>query len=80
MGCSLILLAALVATIPALAQYRPYGSTYPQPRPYSSHPQPTPVKPSYERFPQPERRRLVIIHQNNQPKLCSSYAGVIRCP
>lgn len=80
MARSLILIAALVVPLPVLAQYRPYGSTYQQPRPYSSYPQPTPVKPFYERFPQPERSGPVIIHQNNQPKLCSSYAGVIRCP
>jgi hypothetical protein len=77
---SVILLAALTATVPALAQYRPYGNTYQQPRSYSSYPQPTPVKPFYERYPQPERSGPVIIHQNNQPKVCSRYAGVTRCP
>ena len=74
----LLLLAALLAPLPVLAQYSPYRmNTFQQPRPYSP---PAPVKPFHERFPQQERNGAVIIHQNNQPKVCSRYAGVTNCP
>lgn len=61
---SLILVAALVAPLPALAQYKPYGSTYQQPRPYQS--QPAYVPPFQQRCPEPACSGQTIIHQGGR--------------
>lgn len=75
---SLFLLAFLVAPLPVLAQYRPYGSTYQQPRPYQS--QPAYVAPFQQRYPEPARSGQTIIYQGGRPKLCHTYANTTICP
>ena len=67
--------------VQSLAQYQPYRpNNYLQPRPYNPYPVRQPqVAPAYDRYPV-QRSGPVIIHQNNQPKVCHQYAGVTRCP
>ena len=77
---SLLLLLALAAPLPAMAQY---GSSYQQPRPYNPYPgrsQPSSVPSFQQRYPEPQRSGQTVIYQNGRPKVCHAYANTTICP